>query len=71
MLVNLNDMLPEARKHHYAIGAFNTSNLEITQAIIKAAQTLKAPVIIAASEKALDYAGIETLAHIIIDYAKK
>ena len=27
MLVNLNEILPQARKGHYAIGAFNTSNL--------------------------------------------
>jgi fructose-bisphosphate aldolase class II len=43
MLVNLNDILPEARKKGYAVGAFNTSNLEITQAIITSAETLSAP----------------------------
>ncbi len=71
MLVNLNEILPGARRYHYAIGAFNTSNLEITQAIIEAAKNLSAPVIIATSEKAIKYAGIENLSQIIINLAKK
>ena len=71
MLVTLNDVLPRARRYHYAIGAFNTSNLEITQAIIEAAEDLNAPVIIAISEKAIKYAGIENLSQIIINLAKK
>ncbi len=70
MLVNLNKILPRARKQGYAVGAFNTSNLEITQAIINAAQALKSPVIIAVSEKAIRYAGIKTLSSIIITLAK-
>jgi len=71
MLVNLNDILPNARKMGYAVGAFNTSNLEITQAIIKAAETLKAPVIVATSEKAIAYAGIENISGMIIGMAKR
>lgn len=65
MLVNLNKVLPKARKGRYAVGHFNTSNLEITQAIIKAAKALKAPVIIATSETAIAYAGIETISQIV------
>jgi len=71
MLVNLNEILPKARKGQYAIGAFNTSNLEITQAIITAAMDLNAPVIIATSEKAIAYAGIENISQIIIGMAKR
>jgi fructose-bisphosphate aldolase class II len=71
MLVNLNRILPKARKHGYAVGAFNTSNLEITQAIIAAAETLKAPVIIATSEKAIKYAGIENISTMITGMAKR
>jgi fructose-bisphosphate aldolase class II len=65
MLVNLNRVLPKARKGRYAVGHFNTSNLEITQAIISAAESLHAPVIIATSEKALTYAGIENISQIV------
>jgi fructose-bisphosphate aldolase class II len=71
MLVNLNDILPKARKNGYAVGAFNTSNLEITQAIIAAAQELNAPVIVATSEKAIRYAGIENISEMIIRMAKR
>lgn len=71
MLVNLNKILPEARKKGYAVGAFNTSNLEITQAIITAAETLSAPVIVATSEKAISYAGIENISAMIIGMAKR
>jgi len=71
MLVNLNSILPKAKKGHYAVGAFNTSNLEITQAILHGAEELNSPVIIATSEKALKYAGIENLSHLIVLMAKK
>jgi fructose-bisphosphate aldolase class II len=71
MLVTLNEILPKARKKHYAVGAFNTTNLEITQAIIQAAQELHAPVIIATSEKAIKYAGIENISQMVITLAKK
>lgn len=71
MLVNLNKILAKARQGHYGVGAFNTSNLEITQAIIQAAELLNAPVIVATSEKAIQYAGIENLSQLVITMAKK
>ncbi|UCG30264.1 MAG: class II fructose-1,6-bisphosphate aldolase [candidate division WOR-3 bacterium] len=71
MLVNLNKILPRARRNGYAVGAFNTSNLEITQAIIGAAEVLKAPVIVATSEKAIRYAGIENISEMVIGMAKR
>jgi fructose-bisphosphate aldolase class II len=71
MLVNLNRILPAATKDKYAVGAFNTSNLEITQAIITAAAMLNAPIIIATSEKAIRYAGIENISTMIIGMAKR
>ncbi|HEX7319852.1 MAG TPA: class II fructose-1,6-bisphosphate aldolase [bacterium] len=71
MLTTLNDVLPDAKKKHYAVGAFNTSNLEITQAILAAAQALSAPVIIAVSEKAIQYAGLPQITAIITGLARK
>ncbi|MCX6743955.1 MAG: class II fructose-1,6-bisphosphate aldolase [Candidatus Parcubacteria bacterium] len=61
MLVSSKKILDKANKGHYAVGAFNTNNLEITQAIIEAAIDLKAPVIIQTSEGAISYAGLEFL----------
>src|SRR3989338_2174386 len=57
MLANLNDTLIIARKHHYAVPAFNVYNLEVCQAIIKAGSTFQSPLILAISEKALKYSG--------------
>jgi len=71
MLVNLNKILLKARKAKYGVGAFNTSNIEITQAIIQAAEALRAPVIVATSEKAIRYAGIKTISQMVITMAKK
>ncbi|QOR33997.1 class II fructose-1,6-bisphosphate aldolase [Clostridium sp. 'deep sea'] len=57
--VTLNEILKDAQKNRYAVGAFNTNNMEIVQAIIEAAVEEKAPVILQASQGALKYAGID------------
>ena len=49
----------------YAIGAFNTSNLEFAQAIIAAATAERSPVIVQTSEGAIEYAGLPTIVAII------
>ncbi len=71
MLVNLNKVLPKARKGRYGVGHFNTSNFEITQAILGAAESLNAPIIVATSEKAIAYAGIENISQLVITMAYK
>ena len=48
-----NDLMVPARAGGYAVGAFNTSNLEITRAIFEAAEELKSPVIVATSQSAI------------------
>jgi fructose-bisphosphate aldolase class II len=64
-LVPLHEIYQEANQKKYAIGQFNVSNLEFTQAVLEAAEEMKAPVIIAASSSALKYAGLENLAEIV------
>lgn len=71
MLVSAKEMLRQARKGGYAVGAFNTSDLEITRAIIEAATAQKSPVIVQTSEKAIDYAGLEEIAAIMLILAKE
>lgn len=71
MLVTSKEMVFHARAGKYAIGCFNTSDLEITKAIIAAAVAQKAPIIIATTPKAIEYAGLETLAAIIKEEAEK
>lgn len=65
MLVNAKKILEKAQKGKYAIGHFNTNNLETTQAIIEAASEMKAPIFLATSEKAFEYAGFDNLVGLI------
>ena len=71
MLATLKQLLTPAKKKHYAVGAFNVNNLEILEAIIRAAENLNAPVIIQTSEGALQYAGFEELVNMCLFSAKK
>lgn len=69
MLVKPHEYMEKALRGGYAIGAFNTSNLEVTQAIIGAASNLRAPVYVQTSEGAIDYAGLRTLSGIVSSLA--
>lgn len=57
MITSVKEILTKAKDGGYAVGAFNTVNLETTRAIIGAAKELHSPVIIQVSEKTLEYAG--------------
>ncbi len=65
MIINPKKQLEEARQEGYAIGAFNTSDIEITQAIMDVAKESKAPIMIQTSEKAIDYAGLENIYDVV------
>ncbi len=71
MLVSLDAVVPGAFADHYAIGAFNVTNIETAQAVLSAAEELKAPVIVQTSEKALDYAGFDNLTSVVLNMAKQ
>lgn len=58
-------IIEEAREGGYAFGMFNTSNLEVTQGIIRAAEAKKSPLMIGVTESALDYAGFLPLVNLI------
>ena len=57
MLVNAADMLKKAEAGHYALGAFNTNNLEWTLAVLQAAEEAKSPIIIQCSAGAAKWMG--------------
>ena len=65
MYCNTKQMLLDARKNSYAIGAFNISNMEFAQAVINASIENNCNVIIQASESACKYAGMNTLVAIV------
>lgn len=62
MLVTGKQILDHANENGYAVGAFNVNNMEIVQAIIRAAEETQSPVIMQASQGALKYAGVEYIA---------
>ncbi len=69
MIVPIKQIITKAQKGKYAVGAFNTSNLEITLAIIRAAAKQKAPVIIQTSESAIKYSNLPTIFDIMTNIA--
>jgi len=64
-LVSLRQIYAEANKEYYAIGQFNVSNLEFTQAVLEAAEETKSPVIIGVSSSGVEYAGVHNLVAMI------
>lgn len=60
-LVPMKQILDEARKKGYGVGAYNVNNMEQIQAIMAAAQKTQSPVIIQASRGALKYSNFTYL----------
>jgi len=58
-LLPMSVLLQKANSEGYAVAAFNTNNMEITQGIIEGAVAERSPVIIQCSEGALEYAGVD------------
>ncbi|MFH0856483.1 MAG: class II fructose-bisphosphate aldolase [bacterium] len=70
MLVHTKDLLKDAQVNKYAVGAFNTCNLEMTLGIIHAAQEAHSPVIVQVTENEIKYAGLKPITHIVETIAK-
>jgi len=67
-LVSGTEIFKAARKGGYAVGAYNTNNLEWTQAILEAAQAKNAPVLIQTSMGAAKYmGGYKLVVHMVED----
>ena len=65
MFISLRELYKYAQEKEVAIGAFNTNNLEVTQAIVSAANDLKLPLIIQTTPSAIEYAGLSEIFGII------
>ncbi len=70
-LVPMKQILDEARKKGYGVGAYNVNNMEQIQAIMLAAQKTKSPVIIQASRGALKYSNFTYLKHLMLAAAEE
>ncbi len=64
-LVPMRQILDEAAKGGYGVGAFNVNNMEQIQAIMQAAHDTKSPVIIQASRGALKYSKMIYLRNLV------
>lgn len=58
-LVTSKELMLDAQKKHYAIGAFNVENMEMVQAVVAAAEELSSPVILQTTPGTLKYAAPE------------
>ena len=70
MLVNLDYVLKRAQKEKYAVGLFNTTDTDMLEAVISAAEELNAPVIVGTAEVLLPYGELSLIAPSIIEKAK-
>ncbi len=69
-LVSMRQVLDEAAKGGYGVGAFNVNNMEQIQAIMEAALETKSPVIIQASRGARSYSQDKFLYHLMLAAAE-
>ena len=69
-LVSMRQLLDEAAKGGYGVGAFNVNNMEQIQAIMAAAEETNSPAIIQASRGARKYAEDKYLFHLILAAAE-
>ncbi len=70
MLIHIKDILKEAQRRGYAVGAFNVHNLESVLGVARAAMHVKSPAIIQVSEGAIKYMGVKPTTHIVSTVAK-
>jgi fructose-bisphosphate aldolase class II len=71
MLATLNDVLAPAKAGKYAVGLFNTVNLEMARGVLEAAETLHSPVIIGTAEVLLPYGSLRELADLLRPMAER
>lgn len=71
MLVNLSEVLKKAQNENYAVGLFNTTDLDMLEAVIAAAEELRSPVVIGTAEILLPYGDLKLIAPSIIAAAKR
>ena len=71
MLVNLDYVLKKAQAEHYGVGLFNTTDTDMLEAAIAAAEELNSPIIIGTAEVLLPSGDLKLIAPSIIAAAKR
>lgn len=70
-LLTSEKILLRAQEEGYAVGAFNVENMEMVQAVIEAAEELRAPVMLQTTPSTVLYAGLELFYASIAALAQK
>jgi len=70
-LVTSKQMLEEAQRGGYAVGAFNVENMEMVKAVIAAAEELRAPVMLQTTPSTVKYGTLDTYAAIVAAEANR
>jgi len=70
-LVTSKQMLLDAQKGGYAVGAFNVENMEMVMAVVETAEELASPVILQTTPSTVKYAGLELFVANVAAAAKK
>ena len=71
MLVNLCDVLKKAQAEGYGVGLFNTTDSDMLEAVIAAAEELNSPVVIGTAEILLPYGELKLIAPSMLAAAKR
>ena len=58
-LTTTTEMLLDAQRGGYAVGAFNVENMEMVQAVVEAAESLGSPVILQTTPSTVKYGGLD------------
>jgi fructose-bisphosphate aldolase class II len=68
-IVTLQELLADASRKRYAVGAFNVSNLESVRSVLEAAEETASPVVLQAASEEVKYAGGRCLVAMIEELA--
>ena len=71
MIVSFKEILTDAYRNKYAVGAFNCLSLENVLGAMQAAEELRSPIIIQLAEVQFPYSPIELMAPIFLEVARK
>ena len=71
MLVNLNEVLPPAKKGHYAVGLFNTVNSETVRGVLQAALASSSPVVMGTAQPLFHLGPIADVSYLLLPLARK
>ncbi|RLI25145.1 class II fructose-bisphosphate aldolase, partial [Candidatus Bathyarchaeota archaeon] len=71
MLVSMREILEKAKKGRYCVGAFNVYNYETVSSVLKGANELDSPVIVAFGERYMKFIPIDLISLIVKNLSRR